>query len=255
MPKRPSNRRRRRRGGLGPVLRVMSVLLMAVAIVAALTLFFKVQRVEVSGAGRYTQEEILTVSGIQEGDNLILLDKYRIAEKLYTKLPYITSVRISRKFPDTLMLEVTETRAAAAVEGAGSWWLITSTGKILESVEETAARDYLQLEHIEAVEPALAESLQLAQESNLSVQRLLELMEALEEREMLTRTDSIDAGDPEQLVIGYDGRFRVEMYYEADFVFKLNCLKGAVAELEPNETGTLRMTMKDDNEVRFIPYQ
>ena len=27
----------------------------------------------------------------------------------------------------------------------------------------------------------------------------------------------------------------------------------AVAQLEPNETGTIRMTLKDDNEVRFIP--
>ena len=28
---------------------------------------------------------------------------------------------------------------------------------------------------------------------------------------------------------------------------------GFMSELEPNETGTIRMTMADDNEIRFIP--
>ena len=50
--KRGSARRRRRRGSLGPLLRVLSVVLAAVAIVAALTLFFKVDEVQVTGGGR-----------------------------------------------------------------------------------------------------------------------------------------------------------------------------------------------------------
>ena len=87
---RKHRRRRRRRGSLGPLLRVLSVLLMAIAIVAALTLFFKVNQVSVSGNERYSAQEIIEVSGVEQGDNLILMDKYRIAEKLYTKLPYIT---------------------------------------------------------------------------------------------------------------------------------------------------------------------
>ena len=96
--------RRRRRGSLGPLLRVLSVLLTAVAVVAALTLFFKVDQVVVSGNSRYSAEEIIEVSGVEQGDNLILMDKYHIAEKLYTELPYITEVRINRKLPDVLMV-------------------------------------------------------------------------------------------------------------------------------------------------------
>ena len=75
--------RRRRRGSLGPLLRVLSVLLTAVAVVAALTLFFKVDQVVVSGNSRYSAEEIIEVSGVEQGDNLILMDKYHIC-LLYT---------------------------------------------------------------------------------------------------------------------------------------------------------------------------
>ena len=251
--KRGSARRRRRRGSLGPLLRVLSVVLAAVAIVAALTLFFKVDEVQVTGGGRYTEEEIRSASGVEQGDNLILLDKYRIAQRIYTALPYITEVRINRQLPDVLLVEVVETQAVADVQGAGGWWLVSPTGKVLEAVDSEAAQDYLILEGMTAQDPAAGERLTLSEEDNLDAETLISLLSAMETRGVLTRTDSVDASDPEQLVLDYDGRFRVEIGYDADFGFKMDCLVAAVATFQPNETGTIRMTMSNDSEVRFIP--
>ena len=245
--------RRRRRGSLGPLLRVLSVLLAAGAIVAALTLFFKVGEVEVTGNVRYTAEEIVAVTGVEQGDNLILLDKYHVAQKLYTQLPYITNVRINRKLPDGLEVEVTETAAAAAVRGAGSWWLLSSGGKLLEPVETKAAQEYMQIKGLETQNPAAGGRLELLEDCAISTERLEELLGLMEAKGMLAMTDSISVTDPDKLVIGYDDRFKVELYYDADFDFKLTCLQSVVSELEPNETGTIRMTMADDNEIRFIP--
>lgn len=253
MPQRSNRRRRRRRGGLAPLLRVMSLLLMAVAIVAALTLFFKVQEIEVVGNVRYTGEEILEVAQIKPGDNLVLLDKYGISQRIYTRLPYVTNVSPRRKFPDKLIVEVTETRAVAAVEGGGSWWLLSSNGKILEPIERADAGDYMILAGVSAVEPAAAGWLELEEETNITTERLVELLEAMESRDMLGRAQRLDVRDPEKLILEYEERFTVEMFYDADFDFKLNCLESAAAQLEPNEKGILRMTMDDDNEVRFIP--
>ena len=61
MAKKRSSRRRRRRGLLGRLLRPLSVLLAAAAIVAALTLFFKIDKVEVSGNIRYDAGEIIEI--------------------------------------------------------------------------------------------------------------------------------------------------------------------------------------------------
>ena len=94
-----------------------------------------------------------------------------------------------------------------------------------------------------------------AEGSPLTAERLAELLEELDKRDMLTRADSIDAGDLEKLVIAYDGRFQVELGYDADFPYKLDSLRKVVEELQPNETGVIRMTMGTDNEVRFIPYE
>ncbi len=253
MAKKRKSRRRRARGRFGPLLRFLSVLLTAVVIVVALTLFFKVEHISVSGNSRYTSEKIIAVCGVEQGDNLVLLDKYAIARRLYTELPYITDVRINRAFPDGLNVQVTETYAALAIESGGAWWLVSEGGKIVDVTDAQGAQEYIILRGMSALEPKIGTQLTLAAEDAMSAQRLGELIAALSEREMLALTESIDASDREILVIQYDGRFDVELYYDADFDFKLDCLRAAVNELEPNETGIIRMTMKDENEVRLIP--
>ena len=63
-----------------------AVLVICGAIVAALTLFFRVNTVVVSGQQRYTQQQILDASGIQTGDNLFLLNKYDVANQIIGEL-------------------------------------------------------------------------------------------------------------------------------------------------------------------------
>lgn len=249
----PRKRRRRRRGG-GKAARVLSVLLAAVVIVAALTLFFKVEEIEVTGCRRYTPEEVAVVTQVEKGDNLILLDRYRVKQRIFEELPYVSEVRVGRRLPDTLVVEITETEAAAAMESGGAWFLIARSGKVLEAVEEPQAAEYLLLQNISAEMPAVGGWLTLTEQSPLTSERLTELMEEMDKRGMLTRADSIDIGGAEKLVIAYDGRFQVEMSYEADFSYKLDGLRKVVEELQPNETGIIRMNMQADNEVRFIPY-
>ncbi len=234
------------------MLRPLSIILAAITVVAALTLFFKVETILVTGAGRYSAADIIAASGVETGDNLVLLDRYRVSQRIYTALPYITDVRPKPKFPNTLEIEVTETQAAAAIQGAGGWWLLSTSGKILEAVDAPAAADYLQIKGIQAETPAVSSPAVLPEDSHLTAERLSALLTALATQEALPRADALDCSDSRKLVLDYDGRLQVEMFYNADFDFKITCMLSAVDKLEPNETGILRMTMEDDYEVHFI---
>ena len=229
------------------------MLLTAVAVVAALTMFFKVSTVEVTGSSRYRDGEVAAASGVELGDNLVLLDKYRIAQRIYTELPYVTEARINRKFPSTLVLEVTETTAVASIQGAGGYWLLSAGEKLLEAVDETGAQDYLRITGLEAVNPAVSARLELPEDSPITLERLGQLLSAMERLEMLGRADGLDLSDRSDLVLGYDGRFQVIISYDADFDYKLLCLLEAVKCLEPNERGTIRLNMKEANKAHFIP--
>ena len=115
MARRRHTRRRRHHRSVAVLYKLLSVVVISGAIVAALTLFFKVETITVSGTTEYSSEEIITASGIQQGDNLFLLNKYEIYESILEKLPYVSSVSISRKLPDTLLIEVTDSNQGGVI--------------------------------------------------------------------------------------------------------------------------------------------
>ena len=84
--------RRYRRSRLTVPFRILSFFLICGAILAALLLFFKVQTVTVAGNSRYTQEEILAVTDIQEGENLFLINKYAVASAITDLEPSVPDV-------------------------------------------------------------------------------------------------------------------------------------------------------------------
>ena len=134
----PPRRKRRRRPGkfrraLHALSRAVLLLLLTAAAIVMMTIFFKVNTISVEGAEKYSVEEITNALDISKGDNLYLWNKMKVQEHLLEKLPYLDSVRIRRHLPDALVLTVTECHAAAAVKAEdGSYYYISSTGKILE---------------------------------------------------------------------------------------------------------------------------
>lgn len=145
--RRKSNRRRR--GSFGFLYKLLSVLVICGAIVAALTLFFRVDTVVITGQQRYTEEEIREASGIAEGANLVLFNKYTAAITLSVPCPYIEEISINRKLPDTLLIQVRECSIPLAVVQDGSAWLVSASGKIVDQQEAAAAAEYAQIDGCE----------------------------------------------------------------------------------------------------------
>ena len=136
---RPRQRRRRRSRGGGRFLSlylVLAVVVTAVVIGAGCIVFFKVNQFEVEGNQRYSTEEIAKASGVSKGDNLFLVNKTETARKLLDELAYVRSVNIKRKLPDTLVITVAETNAAAV---SGFLTVHTSAGLCALSGCVTAA--------------------------------------------------------------------------------------------------------------------
>ena len=82
MARRRGSARRRRRGGSGFLYKLLSVLLICGCLVAAVTLFFRVDTVVITGEKRYTEAEIREASGVADGDNLFLLNKYQVIRNI-----------------------------------------------------------------------------------------------------------------------------------------------------------------------------
>lgn len=242
---------RRRRGSLSFLYKLLSMLVICGAIVAALTLFFRVNTVVVSGQQRYTQQQILDASGIQTGDNLFLLNKYDVANQIIGELPYIETIRINRKLPDTLLVEVQECSAVLAVVQENNAWLVSPTGKIVDRKAAAAADQYPIIDGCTLLSPSVGSSLALGTEYARKQESLLALLGQLDQEGLMDQVDAVHLGEADVLTMDYAGRFQVEMHYHTDYSRDIRALLKTIEKLETNETGTIELTW-DDGSVHFI---
>lgn len=131
---------RRRRGSFGFLYKLLSTLVICGVIVAALTLFFRVDTIVVTGEEKYTAEEIIAATGVERGDNLFLLNKRDVDSSIKKALPYVEDTRINKKLPDVLLVEIVkECRTPLAVVQDGSAWLVSARGMIVEQLPAAEA--------------------------------------------------------------------------------------------------------------------
>ena len=180
MARRRHTKRRRRRGGFGFLYKLLSVLVICAAILTAMTLFFRVDNIVVTGQKRYTAEEIQAASGVKSGANMYLLNKYDIVRSITRELPYIEDIRVNRKLPDTLLIEVHESGRPFALVQDGSAWLISAGGKIVDQLPEREAGQYGRISGCQLLAPSVGTTLALATEYASQQTSLLALLEALD---------------------------------------------------------------------------
>ena len=247
MARRHGRGRRGRRFGV--LYKLLTLVVVCAAAVLALTLFFKVESVEVTGNSRYSAQEIQDACGVQLGDNLYLLSKPDMVQRLHQRLPYIDEVRITRSLPNTLRVQVTEFTTVYAVEQEGTVWLLTSGGKIVETAAERG--DTPLIDGCELLAPSLGGDVSFALELQNRQESLFALLTALESAELTGDVRAIHLGDPTVLSMDYTERFSVEMPYSADYPRLLRYLTLVIEELETNLTGVIDLTR--DGEPHFRP--
>lgn len=247
MARRRYSNRRRRRGSSGFLYKLLSVLVICGCLVAAMTLFFRVDSILVSGQTRYTEEQIREASGIQPGDNLILLNKFDARQRILDALPYIESIGIRRHPPDTLAIEVRECGTPAVLAQDGSTWFISPKGMIVDRQDGDRTADQMTISGCSLLAPSVGEEIVLATEFQVQQESLLALLGALEEAGMLEDTDGIRLEDLSVIRMDYIGRFTVELPYSADYGAKLRVLRMAVDSdvVQENMTGTFDLTRDD----------
>ena len=241
-------------------------LLIMAAVVAALALsmiiFFRVRNVEVRGNLFYSAEEISAATAIADGDNLLTISRGQVAGSVMAQLPYVESVQVTRRLPDTVIVTVTEFDTTYAVpDAAGTWYLMTSTGKLTEQVPELEAKAHIQVENLVLKAPVVGEqAVPSADEGKEDAARrrletLLKLLKEIEAAGLVREVSSVNVMTTSSLSLWYGDRFQVELGDSSELAYKLEYLKLIIAEQKDYTTGTIDLSLSNGNEAYVIPNQ
>lgn len=245
-------RRRRRRGRFGILYVLLSAVLIVGAVVGGCIVFFRVEKVTVSGSTIYSHEQIVAASGIESGDNLFLIRKIPTARKILQELPYIKEVQPRRDLPSTFHIDVTECTPAAVIKsGDGAWWILDESCKLLEQGGEELSDRYACVDGIEPLMPSVGSNLAVSVEESGKLNGLRQILSALKERDMIQNLGDVDLSGTAEITMGYEQRFTVRLpMYSDDFRHLVHTLQKIAAYLDDGQTGTIDLT---GSRGRFIP--
>ncbi len=190
---------------------LVGVVAAAVCVVAGvLTVYrsslFAVHTVDVVGNDQLTVDRILEIAAIPGDATLIRFPGDAVAERLRAD-PWIADARVTRDFPDTMRIRVSERTAFAYVDlGGTDIWLIDAEGYVLGEQTTETTRTLMVVRDLEGVDPRVGQ--RTTSEPLLNALKVLEgLSNELKERVRAISAPVIDrttliTNDEIQIVVG-----------------------------------------------------
>ena len=262
------------------LLQIAVVLAVVLALTMGLSVFFKVENVVVYGNKAYSAWTIQEASGIEIGEKLMSINNARASGKIRTALPYVDTVRIGIKLPDTVNIYIEEIDVAYALQSQdGTWWLMTSGGKVTKQIDSGTASSYTKVLGVELDTPEIGEQAKAveqvvtvsdatdaadATEETVPVtvtgaarlNAALQILDALEKNDIVGEVASVDVTSLNNIELWYGQRYQVKVGDTSQISTKIAWMKKTVAQMNDYQMGILDVSFTTwTDKVGFTPFE
>lgn len=249
--KRAENRKKRRRRNLCIFYIFLFLFVLAAGAFLALKVLFKINSIKIEGASCYTISQIKQSSGLKIGENLILANTRQAENNICKKLPYIGTVKISRHFPEQIVINVSAAVASGAIQCNKKYIIVSQNGKVLEVTGSVPASSAV-IKGVDVVTAKTGEQIKVKDTSKAEIfKNVLKVLVS----EKLKKITSIDFTKTNKICLVYDGRITVNLGVPSDLDYKVRFAKNILEnKIQSNEKGTLDMsTAAENNRAYFDP--
>ena len=169
-----------------------------IAVIAGGTAFalispiFNIKDIQVINNSQVNSDTIVSLSGIKTGQNIFRFLKSKSIEKIKEN-PYIENIKIHRKLPSTIQIDVEERTPTYSIDYVGKSALINNQGYILEIVEDNRGLPII-LNSITAQEEISAGQ-RLKDEDLEKLGDILKIMSSAKDNNLDTQVTNIDIKD------------------------------------------------------------
>lgn len=225
-------RRKKRKIVFYTLLFIFSI---TVVTILSLTVFFNISNIEVTGNSYYNDSKLISVSGLEKGDNLFRINKFKLIDKIKAELPYLNNVKIDRHLPVGIEIIVEETSPYLYIESNGAYYLLNESLKVLEKTKTLPKN----LPAVTGITP-----------ENLEINTVMTAKDGMDSY-LLTLTDSLKTVIGDGCVTGvyinalydmgfeYKGRIKVMLGTLDKIDVKLLLAEHVIKENESNETAEI----------------
>lgn len=244
------NRQPRRRPGSlsGPLMFLMVV----VAAIFVMSVFFRVSDISVEGNSHYTDIEIIRAIDIEEGDNLFFFDRFSAVSRVFAKLPYIEQVSVERSLPNKVVINVVESTALAYLELGDEQWTLDHSCKVLGKAADGETANMIPVIGIDPGTLYIGETLTTADGNQALVDQLSEILFQMEARGLNFSVTKLDMTDSSAVEFSYDGKYTVMLGNSENIEHKFGMFVAVMDKLLEGDAGIINVS--DGITGHFSPY-
>lgn len=230
---------------------VVLLLLLSVGAALSLTVFFPIEAISVSGSTRYAEGDLMEASGLKTGDNILCFRASAAGDRLVERFPYIERARVTRVFPDTVSIQVTESEVNTAIETDGGYLLLSGRGRILEGPNPYPPDGCPRIIGFQlSGTPAPGSYLPKTEQERFD---LLREIEAGLRENGLSSISVIDLRDLIEMRLLYDGRLAIKLGSRIDLPYKLRAAAEVIRlSVDSKTVGTLDVSVRPTMRLREI---
>ena len=221
----------------------------AIFLLLSTTVFFNVEHITVEGASNYTAEEIIEASGIKAGDNLVRTSTDKCGSEIENRLVYIEKAKVTRSFPNTMVITVEASVPAANFICDNYTLLISSKGKVLDKIQEQKAGllNFVGTDPSPELIPG-AQFQSADEHKDAAVNKLMEYFSE-NDSEHITM---VDVSDRSELSYTYDNRITVRLGSINDIDYKISFSEEIIKTKIGEKTEGILTILSDSTGASFL---
>lgn len=229
-------RKMRRKRRIKFLLAFLAVCLIVFAVLS-ITVLFPITKIVTSDCGKYKAEEIISASGISVGDNMVINGWSKDEDRICTTLPYIKSVKFSRKLDGTFTINAKSAFEKFVIYSPDDVFVTDPDLKVLtkdvsDSKEVISVITYGKVEGEEGKTASFTDDADVALFSYVT--------QKLEEYKFDYKI--VDISKSYNISVQVSDKFVVELGSKADFDRKLPHIAIMLKRIETGKTGIINIS-------------
>lgn len=203
---------------------------------------FELKQIDVDGNSKITKSDILKIGDIETGKNIFKYNLNDVEKKLLVN-PYIKYVKVSRKFPDKLVITIKENSEYAIIKEGASYIYIGENGLVLSEQKDIKNKNIPLLSGIEIKNKKLNTKIKINSDKSNDI---ILAIDTLKKNNMSRKVESIKI-NKNKMYMKTDDNTNIVLKIDEDIEYNINRLKAILVDLKSNNKkgGNIDLTSKE----------
>ncbi len=207
--------------------------------------YFIIEKCKIEGDIPYTPDEVLKGLGFEKGMNLYELQNDKINENALYNLPHIDTFKISRKWPDTIVVKATAAVPSMYVTLDNRNFVLSQSMRVLSETKDFSYIESHSLVSVILSDVKKCVAGEYLETNDNSEKIVLEIYKCLTDANIIGYVDEIDVSDKFDITFKYKSSFVVQLGDAKNLSKKIDFMKGIESKLHEGSSGIIDVS--DEN--------